>query len=211
MPLSVIGAGFGRTGTLSLKLALERLGFAPCHHMVEVFARPEQASVWRAAADGDAVDWDALLAGYGAAVDWPAAHFWRELATHYPAAKVILTLRDPDSWHRSICATIARAAAADSVPDPGAQAVMAMGRSLLERIFAGRLADPDHAKAAFRHHIDTVKASLPRERLLVFEAGEGWEPLCRFLARPVPDEPFPRANSTAEFWQKTVTMAAPRT
>src|ERR1700755_877814 len=101
MPLSVIGAGFGRTGTLSLKLALEQLGFGPCYHMVEVFKTPKAPGYWEAAADGRPVDWDQVFEGYRATVDWPSATFWRELAEAYPEAKVILTLRDPESWFAS--------------------------------------------------------------------------------------------------------------
>ena len=99
MSLEVIGAGFGRTGTHSLKLALEWLVFAPCHHMTEVIAHPEQAQMWRAVARGESPGWDAIYAGYRSAVDWPTAHFWRVLAAYYPRAKLILTRRDPDAWH----------------------------------------------------------------------------------------------------------------
>src|SRR5690606_21852220 len=140
MSLSVIGAGFGRTGTLSLKLALEQLGFAPCHHMTEVFANPDQAATWLAAARGEAVDWDSLLEGYKASVDWPSCHFWRELAAHYPDAKVILSTRDPRRWYESISNTIfpaMKAAASDEEP---VRSVMAMASYLVaEKTFGGRL------------------------------------------------------------------------
>ena len=106
MALQVIGAGFGRTGTSSLKGALEDLGFAPCHHMVEVFGHPEQVPVWDAAARGEKVDWDALFANYKASCDWPSCSFYKELADHYPQAKIILTLRDSKSWYKSIANTI---------------------------------------------------------------------------------------------------------
>jgi Sulfotransferase domain len=95
MALRVIGAGFGRTGTHSLKLALEQLGFAPCHHMYEVRAHPEQLAFWQAAARGELPDWDEVFAGFAAQVDWPGARFWRELAEHFPHAKVILSVRRP--------------------------------------------------------------------------------------------------------------------
>lgn len=203
MPLSVIGAGFGRTGTLSLKLALDRLGFGPCHHMIEVLAHPAQAAAWQAAAEGKPVDWDALLDGYGAAVDWPSCHFWRELSAHYPAAKVILTARDADSWYESIAATIGRATEAGSgPPDPELRKVLAMAQFVVMGCtFAGRLGEPAHAKAVFNRHNAAVVAGLPRDRLLQFNVAEGWAPLCRFLDRPIPSEPFPRANSREEFWQ----------
>ena len=204
MPLSVIGAGFGRTGTLSLKIALERLGFGPCHHMLEVLAHPTQALGWRAAAEGEPVDWDALLAGYGAAVDWPASHFWRELSHRYPDAKVVLTARDADAWYESISATIGKFAVGDQAlpPDPLKRSVIEMGRFLImERTFGGRIGDPAHAKAVYRRHVEAVTDGLPPGRLLVFDSTEGWTPLCRFLDRPVPGEPYPRSNSREEFWQ----------
>jgi len=201
--LSVIGAGFGRTGTLSLKRALERLGLGPCHHMLEVFAHPAQATQWRAAAAGEPVDWDALLAGYGAAVDWPACHFWRELSQRYPAAKVVLTARDADAWYESLSATIGKFADAQSLPpDPLKRGVLEMGRVVvMERTFGGRIGDAAHAKAVYRRHVEAVMAGLPADRLLVFDVAEGWAPLCRFLGRPIPEEPFPRSNSREEFWQ----------
>jgi hypothetical protein len=202
MGLSVIGAGFGRTGTMSLKLALERLGFGPCHHMVEVIGHPAQAPLWRAAAEGKPVDWGRLFTGYASAVDWPACHFWRALAVQYPEAKFVLTVRDADAWYRSVAGTILKVmqgVAAD--PDPQRRAVMEMATYIVgDRTFGGRM-DEDHVKAVFRRHNEAVAAALPEHRLLVCNAADGWGPLCAFLTRPVPDEPFPRTNSTAEFWE----------
>ena len=113
MALRVIGAGYGRTGTLSLRTALERLGFAPCEHMINVMENPERFLLWQAALEqkerGGAIDWDPLFAGYSATVDWPGAFFWRELANANPRAKVILTVRDPDRWYDSVRQTIYRA------------------------------------------------------------------------------------------------------
>ena len=196
MPLSVIGAGFGRTGTLSLKLALEQLGFGPCHHMLGVLAHPAQAAGWRAAAEGKAIDWDALLDGYAAAVDWPACHFWRELSARYPAAKVVLTARDADAWYESLSATIGKFADGSRRLPPNA-----LGRIIvMEHTFGGRIGDPAHAKAVYRRHVEAVMAGLPADRLLVFDVAEGWAPLCRFLDRAIPSQPFPRSNSREEFW-----------
>ena len=107
MALEIIGPGFGRTGTHSLKIALEHLGFGPCHHMFEVRDHPEQLPAWEAVARGEPVDWDEVFRGYRAQVDWPGARVWRELARHWPEAKVILTVRDPDEWFDSVQATIA--------------------------------------------------------------------------------------------------------
>lgn len=199
MTLSVIGAGFGRTGTLSLKLALEQLGFAPCHHMTEVFANPDQAATWLAAARGEAVDWDSLLEGYKASVDWPSCHFWRELAAHYPDAKVILSTRDARRWYESISNTIfpaMKAAASDEEP---VRSVMAMASYLVaEKTFGGRLHETHVLDVLARHEAE-VKRTISSERLLTFDVAEGWEPLCAFLDVPIPGASFPRTNSTEEF------------
>jgi len=201
MGLSVIGAGFGRTGTLSLKGALEQLGFGPCHHMAEVFAHPETIPFWQQAASGAAVDWDQGLAGYRATVDWPAAYFWRELAEFYPDAKVLLSTRDVDAWYASFSNTILKLIAAkDEITVPPVRAAVEMGEPLVcTKVFGDRADDPDHAKAVFRDHEEEVRRSIPAERLLVFDVREGWEPLCAFLGVPVPDGPFPRLNDAEQF------------
>jgi hypothetical protein len=95
MTLKVIGAGFGRTGTSSLKQALEDLGFGPCHHMTEVIAHPQQVPVWEAAMNGEPVEWEDVFHAYQSAVDWPSAAFYEPLMERYPDARVILTVRDP--------------------------------------------------------------------------------------------------------------------
>lgn len=196
MPLEVIGAGLGRTGTTSLKLALERLGFGRCHHMSELILHPETAPLWERAAAGEPVDWEEVLAGYRATVDWPACHFYRELAARYPAARVILTLRDPQSWFRSTQATILSNEHLEAVEErPMAGFV---NRAILP-MFDGRPHDREHAIAVFEHHNAQVRRAIAPERLLVYEVAEGWEPLCRFLGVPVPREPFPRANTTEDF------------
>lgn len=201
MALQVIGAGFGRTGTMSLKLALEHLGFGPCYHMFEVLTRPAHDPVWHAATRGGRVDWDALFEGFGSAVDWPVAAFWSDLSRHYPQAKVILSVRDPQQWHRSVLGTIY--AALSSTPDPGNEQACvhrAMTRELiLDRTFHGRMADPEYAIEIFERHNRAVRETLPEERLLVHATRDGWEPLCAFLDCPVPDEPFPHSNTREEF------------
>lgn len=195
MALSVIGAGFGRTGTLSLKLALERLGFGPCYHMEEVIRRPERFAAWTAAVTSPAPDWDGLFEGYGATVDWPAATFWRQLAAHYPNAKVILSLRDPESWFESTQKTIFNPALLAATTPVAAEMLGHTIGSLFEK----GVNDRESAIRAFERHNAEVIASLPRDRLLVFEAKEGWAPLCAFLGCEVPDEPYPRVNDTADF------------
>jgi hypothetical protein len=196
----VIGAGFGRTGTMSLKLALERLGLGPCHHMIELFSHPEQIPVWEEAADGAAVDWELLLADYRSIVDWPGCHFWRELTDRYPAAKVILTVREPKAWYRSASATIFRALREKPRDDPVAKAQWHVARKIIvEQTFGGSTADEALAIDVLRMHDEEVRREIPAERLLVYDVSQGWEPLCRFLAVPTPDEPFPKANTTEEF------------
>ncbi|MEV0389371.1 sulfotransferase family protein [Nonomuraea sp. NPDC050643] len=199
--IDVIGAGLPRTGTTSLKAALERLGFAPCHHMQDIAAHPEQAQRWRQTLDGP-VDWPAVLRGYRAAVDWPSAHFWRPLAQAYPDAKVILTVRDPHAWYASLRDTVFAL-----LHDPGAapaelQPVVTGIRPLLDHIwrdtFGTTPADPmpeeSHAVEMFRRHTADVTGALPADRVLTYESGQGWGPLCDFLGVPVPDEPYPHLN-----------------
>jgi Sulfotransferase domain len=201
MGLSVIGAGFGRTGTLSLKGALEQLGFAPCHHMAEVLGNPEQLPHWQRAAQGEAVDWNRLFADYRASVDWPSAYFWRELAEAFPDAKVLLSTRDADAWYQSFSNTILNLVAnIDRIENPHIRATIEMGGSLVGAgVFDGRADDPEHAKMVFRAHEEKVRMTIPAERLLVFDVREGWEPLCAFLGVPVPDTPFPRLNDAEQF------------
>jgi hypothetical protein len=201
MSLGVIGAGFGRTGTLSLKGALEHLGFGPCYHMIEVIDRPEHVDFWQRAAAGTAVDWDEILAGYRAAVDWPACSFYAELAARYPEAKVILTARDPERWYQSAWQTIFPRITRPVSPDDAlAWARIRMQRKIvIEQAFGGDIEDREHALAVFRQHVAEVQRAIPPERLLVYRVADGWEPLCRFLERPVPDQPFPHVNASDEF------------
>lgn len=204
MALAVIGAGFGRTGTLSLRQALERLGLGPCYHMHEVVENPGHVGFWQRAGDGVAVDWDELLGSYRSAVDWPVCSFWAELAAYYPGAKVILTVRDPGRWFESAWSTIfpriTRAVAEDD--EIGRRRTRMQRQLIVEQTFGGDVESPEHARHMFLRHIARVKEALPPERLLVYEIVEGWAPLCRFLERPVPDAPFPRVNATAEFRQR---------
>jgi hypothetical protein len=202
--MDVIGAGFGRTGTLSLKLALEQLGFGPCMHMVEVLDDTERAALFQRAAEGDAGSLDKALEGYRSTVDWPGTYFWRELVGQHPDAKVILTVRDPQRWYESAHGTIFRAAMNAPSEAGGAQGVevaaVGMVRGLVwDGTFGGRFADRDHAIRVFEEHNEAVRREVPADRLLELEVSEGWEPLCDFLGVPVPEAPFPRANDSASF------------
>ncbi|HEY8156596.1 MAG TPA: sulfotransferase [Myxococcota bacterium] len=206
MTLELIGAGLGRTGTLSLKAALERIGYAPCYHMIEVLAAPERGRHWLEQTRSGSHDWDAIFAGYRATVDWPAAAFWRELAARYPDAKVLLSLRDSDRWYDSVMNTIYQVMT--QRPPENAPPIIhefhAMVYELIfQRTFAGRLEDRAHAKRVFEAHNQAVIDAIPASRLLVYRAGDGWEPICRFLDVPVPDEAFPHLNDTAWYRART--------
>ncbi|MDT8345566.1 MAG: sulfotransferase [Thermohalobaculum sp.] len=205
MALDVIGAGFGRTGTESMKQALEHLGFRRCHHMHEVLADEAQIAAWRAIAAGGPPDWPRVFEGFRAAVDWPSAFFWRDLAAAYPQAKVILTVRSAESWYRSFSSTILaylkRARETGDVDSVGY-------RLIADRVFGGRAGDPEHAMAVFERNTRAVIEAIPPERLLVYTLGEGWEPLCRFLGCEVPAEPYPRSNATAEFRSRHLSAGA---
>jgi hypothetical protein len=204
MALSVIGAGFGRTGTMSLKLALEALGLGRCYHMTEVFPNPEAPGLWNRAAAGTLGDWDEIFGDYGATTDWPACTFYRELADRYPEAKVVLSVRDPGKWFDSTQATIF--ADSTSAMIQGSPVV-----SLMEKIvwkhFDGRIHDREHCIAVYERHNAEVKAAISPERLLVYDPAEGWAPLCAFLGLPVPDFPMPKANSREEFHTEHVPEA----
>lgn len=201
MALDVIGAGFGRTGTLTLKTALEMLGFGPCHHMVEVIEHPEQIPFWNRAADGEAVDWEEVYGNYRATVDWPGCRFYAQLADFYPQAKVVLSLRDPERWYDSMDETILSAVKGNG-QEPAA-APPDEGRSKFAEIIYRHTFNLDFSKdnviAAFERHNAEVKRRIPADRLLVFEVAQGWEPLCAHLGVPVPDHPFPRVNDREEF------------
>jgi hypothetical protein len=212
--MQVIGAGFGRTGTLSLKAALERLGFAPCYHMTEVLSHPVMIYQWLDLAEGRSTDFDAVLGGYQATVDWPAAAYWRELAEYYPDAKVVLTVRDPERWYESMRETIL--SRAHRKPGLRNRLFLTMIRlrdsdmygfvrmtnaTVSDKAFGGRTTEKEPLIQAFHDHVREVRETIPAERLLVYEVKEGWEPLCAFLGVPVPDEPFPRLNDRDNFWQ----------
>ena len=203
MTLEVIGAGFGRTGTLSLKFALETIGFGPCYHMREVWENPDHTALWGQAVGGRPIDWHAMFASYRAAVDWPASAFWPELVAAYPQAKVILTTRDPDDWFRSMHNTIVSSLRGPMPEDPGLRAQRLVNRDLILRfVFAGGIDDRDRAVKVYNDNIAAVREQLPAERLLEFSPGDGWAKLCNFLAVETPDEPYPNVNSSAEFKQR---------
>jgi len=198
MALEVIGAGLGRTATFSLKFALEHLGFGPCYHMSEVFAGARRnVPLWLDVVRGKP-DWNAVFAGFRSTTDYPACTYWRELTAFYPDAKVILTVRDADSWFDSVSETIFSPKMQGSlVGSP----VGAMMQGVIFDAFGGRVNDRVFMTDWFMRRNQAVIDSLPSDRLLVFSPKEGWKPLCAFLGVPVPDAPFPRVNSRDEINQ----------
>jgi len=195
MGLRVIGAGMGRTGTMSLKLALTRLLGAPCYHMLEVFERPAHFGLWTKAGRGEPVDWHTLFEGFAAAVDWPAAAFWPELSLAFPDARILLSTRDSASWWKSASETIF--APASAAVRQGAMKEML--ESVLGSRFTMALGDRDLAVAAYERNNARVRATVPASRLVEWTTKDGWGPLCAMLGVPVPAEPFPHANTTEEF------------
>jgi hypothetical protein len=199
--LRVVGAGLGRTGTHSLMLALEQLLGGRCYHMAEVMERPDDVPVWHAAIGGEQPDWGTFLAEYEASVDWPACTFWRELAAANPGAIVLLSVRaSAEAWWKSFEATIAAGLAKPVPADRPDWAVRRkMVVALLTETFTPDWRERKAAIAAYEAHNAAVRAAVPPERLVEWRPADGWEPLCAALDVPVPDEPFPRSNSTEEF------------
>lgn len=193
MSLQVIGAGVGRTGTRSLKDALEILLGGPCYHMVEIFDKPEHIDHWAAVSNGAPPEWDWVFSGYRATVDWPAASFWRELIAAYPEALVILSIRDAEAWFDSAQATIF------DPNRPSPESIKSMMKVLKEERFASDVLDKEIAIAAYHAHNEAVLAEVPADRLLVWKTADGWDNICAALDLPVPDMPFPRRNTREDF------------
>jgi hypothetical protein len=211
--VKVIGAGFGRTGTSSLKVALEELGFGPCYHMSEVFANPKHADFWKSAWRGEPVDWDGVLGSYGAAVDWPACAFYAELMERHPDAKVLLSVRDPEKWYESVRSTIYELGRI-STGSPLSRLSFALLSLLVfgafktgqgpmteeivwQGTFDGKFEDKHRAIEVFNRHNEEVRRRVPQGQLLIYEVKEGWGPLCEFLGVEEPDKPFPSLNDAA--------------
>ena len=196
MSLSIIGAGLGRTGTMSLKLALEQLELGRCFHMIELMDNQHLLPHWDRAGRGESVNWDEMFDGYGATVDWPSSSFYQELAAHYPEAKIILTTRDADKWFDSTQATIFKGI--EERADPS-NPFGSMIQNVIVSMFDGDLHTREHCIAVYEKHNAEVRRVISADRLLEFNIGEGWGPLCKFLGKSIPETPFPRVNSTDEF------------
>ena len=204
--MKVIGAGFGRTGTMSLKGALEQLGFGPSFHMIDVARQPELLPGWQAAVDGEPVDWKELFDGWESTVDWPACTFWEQIWHTFPDAKVLLSVRDPEAWYASCLKSIhasAQAAVKGELEggsvEVSPEAMKMINGLIWNGTFEGRFEDKDFAIEVFNAHNEDVKRKVPADRLLVYEITEGWEPLCEFLEVPVPDAPMPHLNDATSF------------
>ena len=212
MSLKVIGTGLGRTGTYSLKLAIEQLGVGKCYHMVELFQQPERLKYFKKAEKGEKVNWNELFDGYKAAVDYPVARYYKKITEFYPEAKVIHTLRDPEEWYESASATIFWASnpyslrilkmavhlpfsseARRRIP------VLMYNRKLSELEFGKDLENKEKVIKRYNKHYEEVIKTIPDDRLLLFDPKSGWEPLCRFLKLPVPLIPYPKSNTRKEF------------
>ena len=213
---------------MSLKAALEKLGFGPCYHMTEVFAHPEHAEFWVSAWRGERVDWDGVLGDYEAAVDWPACTFYAELMERHPDARVILNIRDPERWYESVRNTLYELSVVvprhplyrigytlvSLVVFRGSRRFNLADEIIWQGTFDGRFEDEAHATEVFGRHNAEVKLRVPDDRLLVYDVRQGWGPLCDFLGVDEPDEPFPHTNDTAQMRRrlrgiKAVSVALP--
>ena len=193
MALDVIGLGFGRTATNSMKMALEQLGFLKCHHMYEVMDNKEtQAPLWHAALQGKP-DWTAIYDGYRAALDWPTAGFAEELYGAFPNAKFVLTTRSAESWYESISTTILEVIKGDSATSPGGKATDGVAPPAVKR----SVGEEDTWSRE-----NLIRIFNDHEQLLVFSPKQGWEPLCAFLGVPAPSGDFPRSNDEEEFFER---------
>ncbi|MAN58317.1 MAG: hypothetical protein CMC08_00600 [Flavobacteriaceae bacterium] len=200
MALKIIGAGVGRTGTYSLKIAIGQLGFGPCHHMEEVLKNTSvQVPLWAEALAGNA-NWSAIYEGFNSAVDWPTAGFFRELVHEYPNAKFILSERSPESWADSFGSTIYKLVEGRANAPEKMHAWLTMVNELLVKSGFPPGLDREGLMNGFIAHNKAVREIIPEERLLVYQVKDGWEPLCNFLGAPIPSEPFPRTNNREEFW-----------
>jgi hypothetical protein len=208
--VKVIGVGFGRTGTMSLKAALERLGAGPCFHMIELIMgeRSERdLAQWVKVAAGEQ-DWTEVFDGWESTVDWPAAARWREICDAFPDVPVLLNVREFDGWYTSMENTIRAAKvtppdelepdANRPLPNPALWGVI--DTLIWTGDFQDRFEDRDWVRQMYDDRIAQIKAEIEPERLTVWELGvDGWEPLAAMLGVPVPPEPFPRLHDTAEF------------
>ena len=201
--MKVFGAGFGRTGTMSLKFALEKLRIGPCYHMREVVSRPSHIKLWYDISRGEHPNWNRLFSGFNSAVDFPVCLFYKQLINKFPDAKFILTLRDFDTWYISTANTIYKVPAIlpdwfEKVVYPIRMFIVMQVNLIWVGLFKNNFSDRDSTKLVYYEHIESVKKIIPADKLLIYNVKEGWEPLCEFLDVDVPDIPFPKVNDTVE-------------
>ena len=201
--MKVFGAGFGRTGTMSLKFALEKLRIGPCYHMREVVSRPSHIKLWYDISRGEHPNWNRLFSGFNSAVDFPVCLFYKQLINKFPEAKFILTLRDFDTWYISTANTIYKVPSIlpdwfEKVVYPIRMFIVMQVNLIWVGLFKNNFSDRDSTKLVYYEHIESVKKIIPADKLLIYNVKEGWEPLCEFLDVDVPDIPFPKVNDTAE-------------
>ena len=201
--MKVFGAGFGRTGTMSLKFALEKLRIGPCYHMREVVSRPSHIKLWYDISRGEHPNWNRLFSGFNSAVDFPVCLFYKQLINKFPEAKFILTLRDFDTWYISTANTIYKVPSIlpdwfEKVVYPIRMFIVMQVNLIWVGLFKNNFSDRDSTKLVYYEHMESVKKIIPADKLLIYNVKEGWEPLCEFLDVDVPDIPFPKVNDTAE-------------
>lgn len=218
--MQLIGAGLPRTATLTQKIALEMLGVGPCYHMVDVLADLSRVREWTTAFEGGA-DWAQTFAGYNSTVDWPGSFFYTELIDQYPAAKVLLSVRDSADWARSMSETIWDVLYGDNLVhdlssarariEPGWRDYMELMAAMWEKsgLLSSNAAEPDQTELAnaFERYNEEVQRTVPADRLLVWKPADGWEPLCEFLRVPVPQAPLPRVNDARMFNNRVIDAA----
>lgn len=210
MSLRVIGAGWPRTGTTSLKIALETLLSSRCYHMYDLFAEPAQIEIWERALKGDMTGVHQVMSGYGAALDWPASFFWRELLAASPEAIVLLSVRDPWEWWQSMCATIV------PISEDGRELVGDRGhyRPAMTALMRRATGAPDWSHeetvlAAYERNMAEVRDQCPAGRLVEWSPGDGWGPVCAALGLPEPDRPFPWVNTAEQFTDRMTHVFRP--
>jgi hypothetical protein len=199
--MKIIGVGLPRTGTLTLHDVLSQLGFGPCYHTKEMVEKPDHVEHWMRAYAGEPIDPRAVFADYQATTDAPGCFFWRELIREYPDAKVILSIRDAQSWYKSMSGTVLRQDLFDASADPVLGRLHRLAQTTFDHAFGDRR-DEAHLTEVFHRHNGEVRREVPDGRLLVYDVRQGWAPLCEFLGVDIPDTPFPWLNNAAEYVEK---------
>jgi Sulfotransferase domain len=175
--------------------------------MIVLMTDPKNdATVFERAYEGEDVDWDVAYKGFDAAVDCPTFGFYKVLMKKYPDAKIVHTTRDPETWYESAKNTIYHFEqnVPTDVPEHVRVASQMVRKNVWAGDFQGKFADKEAMIRLFNEHEEDVRRSVPADRLLIFETGvDGWEKLCPFLGKDIPDKPWPHINTTKEFQTAT--------